>query len=90
MSINGARFFDMYFEGFGVNPTVNTAEEPFSTFSVDTDTASYSVTRAYLERSSLPDEAAVRVMDFDHPPPAPSEPKSRATSTPTGPQPTPP
>ncbi|MCE9668364.1 von Willebrand factor type A domain-containing protein [Myxococcus stipitatus] len=64
MPINGARFFDMYFKGFGVNPTVNTAEEPFSTFSVDTDTASYSVTRAYLERSSLPDEAAVRVEEF--------------------------
>ncbi|MCP3103043.1 von Willebrand factor type A domain-containing protein [Myxococcus sp. K15C18031901] len=64
MPINGARFFDMYFKGYGVNPTVNTEEEPFSTFSVDTDTASYAMTRAYLERSALPDEAAVRVEEF--------------------------
>ncbi|WP_438616781.1 vWA domain-containing protein [Myxococcus llanfairpwllgwyngyllgogerychwyrndrobwllllantysiliogogogochensis] len=61
---NGARFLDMYFKGHGVNPTVNTEEERFSTFSVDTDTASYTLTRAYLERQSLPDEQAVRVEEF--------------------------
>ncbi|WP_338267204.1 YfbK domain-containing protein [Corallococcus caeni] len=58
------RFFDMYFKGYGVNPTVDTEEERFSTFSVDTDTASYSLTRAYLERGALPDEQAVRVEEF--------------------------
>ncbi|NOK08907.1 DUF3520 domain-containing protein [Corallococcus exercitus] len=57
-------FFDMYFKGYGVNPTVDTEEERFSTFSVDTDTASYSLTRAYLERGALPDEQAVRVEEF--------------------------
>ncbi|AKQ70186.1 Von Willebrand factor type A domain protein [Myxococcus hansupus] len=56
--------FHMYFQGYGVNPTVNTEEERFSTFSVDTDSASYSLTRAYLERGSLPDERAVRVEEF--------------------------
>ncbi|GHH01168.1 von Willebrand factor type A domain-containing protein [Comamonas sp. JC664] len=56
--------FHMYFQGHGVNPTVNTEEERFSTFSVDTDSASYSLTRAYLERGSLPDERAVRVEEF--------------------------
>ncbi|NTX08808.1 von Willebrand factor type A domain-containing protein [Myxococcus sp. CA040A] len=61
---NGARFLDMYFKGHGVNPTVNTEEERFSTFSVDTDTASYTLTRAYLERQALPDEQAVRVEEF--------------------------
>ncbi|WP_338275836.1 YfbK domain-containing protein [Corallococcus caeni] len=60
----GQRFFDMYFKGYGVNPTVDTEEERFSTFSVDTDTASYSLTRAYLERGALPDEQAVRVEEF--------------------------
>ncbi|MBJ6759938.1 von Willebrand factor type A domain-containing protein [Myxococcaceae bacterium JPH2] len=55
---------DMYFKGYGVNPTVDTEEQRFSTFSVDTDTASYSLTRAYLERSALPDERAVRVEEF--------------------------
>ncbi|WP_244221625.1 YfbK domain-containing protein [Corallococcus exercitus] len=58
------RFFDMYFKGYGVNPTVDTEEERFSTFSVDTDTASYTLTRAYLERGALPDEQAVRVEEF--------------------------
>ncbi|RKH15079.1 DUF3520 domain-containing protein [Corallococcus sp. CA053C] len=60
----GDRFFDMYFKGHGVNPTVDTEEERFSTFSVDTDTASYTMTRAYLERGALPDEQAVRVEEF--------------------------
>ncbi len=60
----GRTFFDMYFKGYGVNPTVTTEEERFSTFSVDTDTASYTLTRAYLERGSLPDEQAVRVEEF--------------------------
>ncbi|MCP3165828.1 YfbK domain-containing protein [Myxococcus qinghaiensis] len=61
---NGDRFLDMYFKGHGVNPTVNTEEERFSTFSVDTDTASYTLTRAYLERQALPDEQGVRVEEF--------------------------
>ncbi|NVJ09189.1 von Willebrand factor type A domain-containing protein [Myxococcus sp. AM001] len=56
--------FHMYFQGYGVNPTVNTEEERFSTFSVDTDSASYTLTRAYLERGSLPNEQAVRVEEF--------------------------
>nr|WP_244224424.1 von Willebrand factor type A domain-containing protein [Corallococcus sicarius] len=60
----GKQFFDMYFKGYGVNPTVDTEEERFSTFSVDTDTASYTLTRAYLERGALPDEQAVRVEEF--------------------------
>jgi Ca-activated chloride channel homolog len=60
----GQRFYDMYFQGYGVNPTVDTEEERFSTFSVDTDSASYTLTRAYLERGSLPDERAVRVEEF--------------------------
>jgi Ca-activated chloride channel family protein len=55
---------DMYFEGYGVNPTLDTEEEPVSTFSIDVDTASYALTRAYLERGLLPDEQAVRVEEF--------------------------
>ncbi|MCP3063504.1 von Willebrand factor type A domain-containing protein [Myxococcus sp. K38C18041901] len=59
-----SRYYDMYFKGYGVNPTVNTEEERFSTFSVDTDTASYTLTRSYLKRNLLPDEHAVRVEEF--------------------------
>ncbi|MCP3139556.1 YfbK domain-containing protein [Pyxidicoccus xibeiensis] len=57
-------FLEMYFQGYGVNPTVETEEERFSTFSVDVDTASYSLARGYLERGALPDERAVRVEEF--------------------------
>ncbi|QRK14154.1 von Willebrand factor type A domain-containing protein [Archangium violaceum] len=57
-------FADMYFKSYGVNPTIDTEEERFSTFSVDVDTASYSMARAYLERGALPDEQSVRVEEF--------------------------
>ncbi|WNG17885.1 von Willebrand factor type A domain-containing protein [Cystobacter fuscus] len=57
-------FFDMYFKGYGVNPTIDTEEERFSTFSVDVDSASYSLARGYLQRRALPDEQAVRVEEF--------------------------
>ncbi len=56
--------FDMYFKGYGVNPTIDTEEERFSTFSVDVDSASYSLARNFLERGSLPAEQAVRVEEF--------------------------
>ena len=62
--VNDEAFADMYFEHFGVNPTIDTEEEPFSTFAVDVDTASYSLTRSYLDRGHLPPEEAVRVEEF--------------------------
>ncbi|MCA9544095.1 MAG: von Willebrand factor type A domain-containing protein, partial [Myxococcales bacterium] len=55
---------DMRFVHYGVNPTIDTAEAPLSTFSVDVDTASYTVTRGHLERGHLPDPASVRVEEF--------------------------
>jgi Ca-activated chloride channel homolog len=62
--VNGEAYADMYFRHYGVNPTIDTDEEPISTFAVDVDTASYAVTRAYLDRGHLPPEAAVRVEEF--------------------------
>ncbi|MHB8879829.1 MAG: VWA domain-containing protein, partial [Myxococcaceae bacterium] len=58
------RFPDMTFQRFGVNPTVETEEEPFSTFGVDVDTASYAMARSYLWRDTLPEEDAIRVEEF--------------------------
>ncbi|QRO02778.1 von Willebrand factor type A domain-containing protein [Archangium violaceum] len=57
-------FADMYFKSYGVNPTIDTEEERFSTFSVDVDRASYALARSYLERGALPDEQAMRVEEF--------------------------
>jgi len=62
--VNDESVPDMYFTHFGVNPTIDTEEEPTSTFSIDVDTASYSLTRAYLSRAELVPEAAVRVEEF--------------------------
>ncbi len=73
--VGGEAPVDSIFQHYGVNPTVDTAEEPFSTFSVDVDTASYSIARAMLSEGRLPDPAAVRVEEFvnsfryDYPPP---------------------
>lgn len=60
----GTRVPAMVLKDWGVNPTVETAAEPLSTFAADVDTASYALARAYLTRGVLPDEAAVRVEEF--------------------------
>lgn len=79
--VGGEEAVDRIFEHYGTNPTVDTAEEAFSTFSVDVDTASYAIARANLEQGALPDPAAVRVEElvnnfrYDYPPPK-SEPFS--------------
>ncbi len=73
--VNDQPFADTFFDHYGVNPTLDTAEEPTSTFSVDVDTASYNVARAYLGQRVQPPEAAIRVeefvnsFDYDYPPP---------------------
>ena len=51
----------MQFKDHGINPTVNTAKEPTSTFALDVDTASYTMIRNYLKQGQLPPRAAVRV-----------------------------
>lgn len=62
-----------------INPIKVTAEDPVSTFSVDVDTASYSVIRSSLMRGQLPPEAAVRIEEmvnyfpYSYPAPAAGE-----------------
>ena len=55
---------NMFFRHYGVNPTVDTAEMQQSTFSIDVDTASYSMARSFLSRGVLPNEAAIRVEEM--------------------------
>lgn len=63
------------FEDFKDNPVKLVSEEPVSTFSVDVDTASYSVMRSALNNGHLPQKDAVRVeelinyFDYDYPVP---------------------
>ncbi|MDE0194203.1 MAG: von Willebrand factor type A domain-containing protein, partial [bacterium] len=52
------------FRDYGVNPFVDALRDPLSTFALDVDTASYVVTRNYLEGGSLPPMEAVRVEEF--------------------------
>jgi Ca-activated chloride channel homolog len=60
----GRPMSEVYFEHYGVNPTIDTEEESVSSFGLDVDTASYALARALLEQDELPDEASVRVEEF--------------------------
>ena len=55
---------EQYFHHYGTNPTIDTAEQPKSTFSIDVDNASYTLARSYLDKGQLPPEAAVRVEEL--------------------------
>ena len=52
------------FEDYGVNPFVDPYDDNLSTFALDVDTASYVVTRNFLEGGQLPPIEAVRVEEF--------------------------
>jgi Ca-activated chloride channel family protein len=52
------------FEDAGVNPVVDPAQDRFSTFAMDVDTASYGVTRRFLDDGNMPDRDSVRLEEF--------------------------
>ena len=54
----------MFFKNYGVNPFIATDEDRRSTFAVDVDAGSYTLTRRYLELGHLPPTDAVRVEEF--------------------------
>lgn len=55
---------DNFFNNPGVNPFVDTREDHLSTFSLDVDTASYTVARSYIMGGNLPPADAIRVEEF--------------------------
>ena len=61
---NGEAYRDIYFKGSGTNPFIDTEDDHLSTFAMDVDTGSYSVTRRYLTDGHLPPPEAVRVEEF--------------------------
>ena len=61
---NGEAHHDMYFKGSGTNPFIDTEDDHLSTFGMDVDTGSYSITRRYLTDGNLPPPEAVRVEEF--------------------------
>ncbi|WP_372779074.1 von Willebrand factor type A domain-containing protein [Litorivivens sp.] len=52
------------YQGTVDNPVKSTAGDPLSTFSVDVDTASFSVVRRYLNEGRMPPEDAVRTEEI--------------------------
>ncbi len=61
---NDQPYGDMFFGSYGVNPFIDTEDDPLSTFGLDVDTGSYTLVRGYLERGHLPPPEAVRVEEF--------------------------
>lgn len=52
------------FKEYGVNPTISTSTQRFSTFAMDVDSASYRIVRQSLQQGQLPPAAAVRSEEF--------------------------
>ena len=61
---NDAPFSDVYFQGYGTNPFIDTEDDALSTFGLDVDTASYTVVRRFLSQGVLPPPDAVRVEEM--------------------------
>ena len=53
-----------HFRNIPVNPFVKTENDHFSTFALDTDTASYTIARNYLAQNQLPPPGAIRMEEF--------------------------
>jgi Ca-activated chloride channel family protein len=56
--------YDMFFEDYGVNPSIHTEDDNLSTFALDVDTGSYTVMRNYLSDGNLPPSDSVRVEEY--------------------------
>ncbi len=54
----------MFFKNYGTNPMVDARDDQFSTFALDVDTGSYTITRNYIQNGSLPPADSVRVEEF--------------------------
>jgi len=68
------------FDAITDNPFRRVQDYPLSTFSIDVDTAGYSITRRYIDNNQLPPKSAIRIeelinyFDYDYAPPADEKP----------------
>ena len=56
--------YDMFFEDYGVNPSIDTEDDNLSTFALDVDTGSYTIMRNYLSEGNLPPSDSVRGEEY--------------------------
>ncbi|MBN1260525.1 MAG: von Willebrand factor type A domain-containing protein, partial [Anaerolineae bacterium] len=61
---NDQPYGDVFFEDYGVNPRIDTEDDPLSTFAVDVDTGSYTVMRRFIRDGYLPPDESVRVEEY--------------------------
>jgi Ca-activated chloride channel family protein len=61
---NNRQAYDMFFENYGVNPSIETEDDHLSTFALDVDTGSYTIMRNYLSEGNLPPSDSVRVEEY--------------------------
>jgi Ca-activated chloride channel family protein len=61
---NDQPYGDVFFRSYGVNPFIDTEDDPLSTFGLEVDTGSYTVVRRFLRDGHLPPHEAVRVEEF--------------------------
>lgn len=61
---NDAAYGDVFFAEAGVNPFVDTDDDPLSTFGLEVDTGAYTVVRRFLRDGHLPPREAVRVEEL--------------------------
>jgi Ca-activated chloride channel family protein len=54
----------MFFEDYGVNPSIDAEDDNLSTFGLDVDSGSYTVMRNYLSEGHLPPEDSVRIEEY--------------------------
>ena len=55
---------DPRFTDYGIRTFIETRDDPFSTFSLDVDTASYTIGRRFIDEGSLPPRESVRVEEY--------------------------
>ncbi len=56
--------YDMFFQDYGVNPSIDTEDDNLSTFALDVDTGSYTIMRNYLNDGNMPPPESVRVEEY--------------------------
>jgi Ca-activated chloride channel family protein len=61
---NNLRSTYQIFKKYGVNPTLETANQPISTFSMDVDSGSYKLAADMLKRNNLPRVEGIRIEEF--------------------------